>query len=84
MLALLAGKLTARGADCAPLAGKSTLIRGKRRDLGLGSLSLTSLAEARVKARASRKIAREGGNPLEAGREAGASSLSSSVGRNVG
>ena len=28
-----------------------TMVQGKRRDLGLGSLSLTSLAEARVKAR---------------------------------
>ena len=60
------------------------MVQGKRRDLGLGSLTLTSLAEVRVKARAYRKIAREGGDPLEARRDARASSLSSSVGRDVG
>ena len=35
----------------------------RRRDLGLGSARLTSLAEARTKAREFRKIAREGGDP---------------------
>src|SRR3712207_2768543 len=60
-----------------------TVVHGKRRDLGLGGLSTTSLARARQKARAYRKIAREGGDPLEGRRDARASSLSSSVGRNV-
>ncbi len=40
------------------------VIRGRRRELGLGSVALVSLAEAREKARASRKLAREGGDPL--------------------
>ena len=40
-----------------------TVVHGRRRDLGLGSASLVSLAEARTKARAYRKIAREGGDP---------------------
>ena len=37
------------------------VVHGRRRDLGLGSLRLVSLAEAREKARHYRKIAREGG-----------------------
>lgn len=40
-----------------------TVVHGRRRDLGLGSASFTSLAEARAKAREFRKIAREGGDP---------------------
>lgn len=40
------------------------VIRGKRKDLGLGSLSLVSLAEARETALANRKTARTGGDPL--------------------
>ena len=40
------------------------VIRGRRRDFGLGSVSLVTLAEAREKARANRKLAREGGDPL--------------------
>ena len=40
------------------------VIRGRRRDFGLGSAALVSLAEAREKARANRKLAREGGDPL--------------------
>jgi len=40
-----------------------TVVHGRRRDLGLGSASLTSLSEARTKAREFRKIAREGGDP---------------------
>jgi integrase len=40
-----------------------TVVHGKRRELGLGSVSLVSLAEARDLARAYRKIAREGGDP---------------------
>ena len=40
------------------------LVRGRRRELGLGSVALISLAEAREKAHANRKLAREGGDPL--------------------
>ena len=40
------------------------LVRGRRRELGLGSLALVPLAEAREKALANRKLAREGGDPL--------------------
>lgn len=39
-------------------------IRGKRRELGLGSPSLVSLADARSAAIENRKIARSGGDPL--------------------
>jgi integrase len=41
-----------------------TVVHGRRRDLGLGSLRLVSLAEAREKAFALRKIARGGGDPV--------------------
>ena len=40
------------------------VIRGRRRELGLGSVALVSLAEAREQALANRKLAREGGDPL--------------------
>lgn len=40
-----------------------TVVRGKRRDLGVGPSDLVSLAEARDKAREWRKVAREGGDP---------------------
>ena len=40
------------------------VIRGRRRELGLGSVALVSLAEAREKALANRKLAREAGDPL--------------------
>jgi hypothetical protein len=40
------------------------VVRGKRRELGLGSPSLVSLAEARAQALANRKVARSGGDPL--------------------
>ena len=40
------------------------VINGKRCDIGLGSVSLVSLAEARSKALDNRKTAREGGDPL--------------------
>ena len=46
------------------------VIRGRRRDLGLGSVALVSLAEAREMARANRKLARQGGDPLAARRRA--------------
>lgn len=41
-----------------------TIVQGKRRDIGLGGLSLVTLAEAREKALAYRKVARDGGDPL--------------------
>ena len=41
-----------------------TVVKSKRRDIGLGGASLVSLSEAREKAASYRKIAREGGNPL--------------------
>jgi integrase len=47
-----------------------TVVRGKRRDIGLGGLRLVSLAEARTKAHEYRKLAREGGDPIEARRRA--------------
>ena len=40
------------------------VFRGQRHELGLGSLPLVSLAEAREKAIANRKLAREGGDPV--------------------
>ncbi|MDE2665973.1 MAG: tyrosine-type recombinase/integrase [Acidobacteriota bacterium] len=40
------------------------VVRGRRRELGLGSVALVPLAEAREKARGNRKLAREGGDPL--------------------
>ena len=43
-----------------------TMVQGKRRDIGLGGFSCTSLVEARARARILRKIAREGGHPLAA------------------
>lgn len=47
-----------------------TLVHGKRRDIGLGGLRLVSLAEARDRAAEYRKIARDGGNPIEIRRRA--------------
>ncbi len=46
------------------------VVRGRRRELGLGSVALVSLAEAREKALANRKLAREGGDPLAEKRRA--------------
>lgn len=46
------------------------VVQGKRRDIGLGGLSIVSLAEAREKAVEYRKVAREGGDPLAAKRAA--------------
>ncbi|WP_395003870.1 tyrosine-type recombinase/integrase [Cypionkella sp.] len=46
------------------------VIRGKRRELGLGSAQLVSLAEARGAALHNRKVARAGGDPLATKREA--------------
>lgn len=47
-----------------------TVVQGRRRDIGLGGLSLVPLAEAREKALAYRKIARDGGDPLTERRRA--------------
>jgi integrase len=46
------------------------MIQGKRTDMGLGGADLVSLAEAREKAFEFRKVARAGGDPLAAKREA--------------
>ncbi len=46
------------------------LVRGRRRELGLGSVALVPLAEAREKALANRKLARRGGDPLAEKRRA--------------
>ncbi len=40
------------------------VVRGRRRELGLGAVALVSLAEARELALANRKLARSGGDPL--------------------
>ena len=40
------------------------LVRGRRRELGLGSVALVPLGEAREKALANHKLARQGGDPL--------------------
>ena len=45
-------------------------IRGRRAELGLGGFPLVSLKEAREKAFANRKLAREGGDPLSEKRRA--------------
>ncbi len=51
-----------------PSGARSWMIRvqsdGKRRDIGLGGLSDLTLEEARDKARALRKVARAGGDPI--------------------
>ncbi|MEX3314989.1 Arm DNA-binding domain-containing protein [Sulfitobacter sp. PS-8MA] len=44
------------------------IIRGKRTEIGMGSASLVSLAEARERALENRKLARAGGDPLHAKR----------------
>lgn len=46
------------------------VIRGKRRELGLGGFPLVTLAEARTVAIENRKVARAGGDPLAAKRVA--------------
>src|SRR5688572_21121436 len=47
-----------------------TVVQGRRRDLGLGSTQLVSLAEAREKAIEYRKQARSGGDPVATKRNA--------------
>ena len=44
------------------------MIRGRRRDLGLGGFPLVSLREARDRAFANRKLARDGGDPVNGNR----------------
>ncbi|WBU61199.1 tyrosine-type recombinase/integrase [Paracoccus albus] len=46
------------------------VVHGRRRDMGLGSVSLVPLAEARELAVRYRKVAREGGDPLDERRKA--------------
>ena len=46
------------------------VVQGRRRDIGLGGAGLVTLAEAREKALAYRKLAREGGDPLAERRKA--------------
>ncbi|WGW02328.1 tyrosine-type recombinase/integrase [Tropicibacter oceani] len=46
------------------------VIRGKRREMGLGSAALVTLAEAREAALQNRKVARSGGDPIQAKQEA--------------
>ena len=46
-------------------------VRGRRREIGLGSFPLVSLDEARAQAFANRKLARAGGDPVAAMRAAG-------------
>jgi len=41
-----------------------TVVRGRRRDIGLGSVRLVSLSDAREEAARLRRFAREGGDPL--------------------
>jgi integrase len=47
-----------------------TMVHGRRRDIGLGSARLVSLAEAREKASLYRKTARAGGDPVAEHRKA--------------
>jgi hypothetical protein len=42
-----------------------TVVRGRRRDMGLGGIRTVSLAQARRTAQRYRAIARSGGDPLE-------------------
>ncbi len=48
------------------------VINGQRKEIGLGSATLVPLAEAREAALANRKMARQGGDPLSARRQADA------------
>ena len=47
-----------------------TMVKGRRTDLGLGSVSLVTLAEARDQARTYRRVARDGGDPVTLKRQA--------------
>ena len=48
--------------------GQRLMIKGKRRDIGLGSYPRVSLADARVAARENKEMARNGTDPVEARR----------------
>ena len=69
---------TATARDCISLSSRqepgagssASPSAGRRHELGLGSTALVPLAEARAKALANRKIAREGGDPLAEKRRA--------------
>ena len=52
------------------------IVQGKRRDLGLGSVSLVSLDDARELAFKNRRRARSGGNPLDDKKKATGDSIS--------
>ena len=41
------------------------MVMGRRRDMGLGSVNFVSLEEARDLARSYRRVAREGGDPVQ-------------------
>ena len=60
------------------------VIRGRKRELGLGSTALVPLAEAREQALANRKLARQGGDPLaEKRRNQGMPTFAEAAGRVV-
>ena len=58
-------------------------IRGRRTELGLGGFPLVSLKEAREKAFANRKLARDGGDPLADKRRAESTPTFEEAGRRV-
>ena len=57
------------------------VIRGRSRGLGLGSYALVSLAQARRKALANRKLARQGGDPLGGKRDSGVPTFEKAAGK---
>ncbi len=58
------------------------VVRGRKREIGLGSVQLVSLAEARDQALANRKLARAGGDPLaEKRRSLGVPTFAEAAGR---
>ena len=58
------------------------VVRGRKREIGLGSVVLVSLAEAREQALANRKLARAGGDPLaEKRRSLGVPTFAEAAGR---
>ncbi len=58
------------------------VVRGRKREIGLGSVVLVSLAEAREQALANRKLARAGGDPLaEKRRSHGVPTFAEAAGR---
>ena len=60
------------------------VVRGRKREIGLGSVVLVSLAEAREQALANRKLARAGGDPLaEKRRSLGVPTFAEAAGRAI-